>query len=93
MPKEFITAIGATNAQLPDAAARSALVCMADSNRHGDLIYSEAGKFRELENGEEGYHEMMKGVLGVSEEEDREDREVLGRLLGIADGIAGKGNK
>jgi hypothetical protein len=58
---------------------------MADGNRHGELIYSEAGRYMELENGREGFHEVMKGVLGMSEEDDREDDredgEVLGRLM------------
>jgi hypothetical protein len=64
--------MGATNYQSADVAARSAVVCMADGERHGQLVYSECGKFMDLENGERGFHKWMKGVLEGGKMEVRE---------------------
>jgi hypothetical protein len=36
---------------------------MADGERHGQLVYSECGKFMDLENGEKGFHAFMGGML------------------------------
>lgn len=41
---------------------------MADGERHGELVYSERGRFMDLENGKKGYHEVTKRMLGVEEE-------------------------
>jgi hypothetical protein len=41
---------------------------MADEKRHGELVYSECGRFMDLENGEKGYHEVTKRMLGMEEE-------------------------
>jgi len=41
---------------------------MADGERHGELVYSERGRFMDLENGEKGYHEVTKRMLGIEEE-------------------------
>jgi hypothetical protein len=43
---------------------------MADQKRHGELIFSECGNFRDLENGERGFHAVTKGMLGISEREE-----------------------
>jgi hypothetical protein len=55
VPKELIAVIGQENVQSPDVVARSVICLMADQGRHGQMIHSEKGIFRELENGENGY--------------------------------------
>lgn len=78
MPKVIIDALGAGNYQSADVVGRSVTLLMADENRHGELIYSECGKFRDLENGPKGYHEMIKKMLEVGEGEQVIDTGVLG---------------
>jgi hypothetical protein len=43
---------------------------MADQRRHGELIFSECGNFRDLENGERGFHAVTKDMLGISKQEE-----------------------
>jgi hypothetical protein len=43
---------------------------MADGNRHGELIWSEKGKFWDLENGEKGYHACTRRMLAVEDVEE-----------------------
>jgi hypothetical protein len=43
---------------------------MADKERHGELIFSECGNFRDLEHGERGFHAVTKAMLGISEREE-----------------------
>jgi hypothetical protein len=54
---------------------------MADEKRHGELIYSECGKFRDMENGEKGYHAITKKMLGVPENEDLAELDVFRKLV------------
>ena len=43
---------------------------MADKQRHGELVFSDRGRFVELENGADGYHAMTARMLGVEGEEE-----------------------
>ena len=54
---------------------------MADKKRHGELIYSERGQYRELENGEKGYHHLTAKMLGVESEGDLTELKVMRDLL------------
>ncbi|KAF2024644.1 NAD(P)-binding protein, partial [Setomelanomma holmii] len=65
VPKEVLVALGEGNYQSPDVVGRSVTLLMADKERHGELIYSECGKFKDLENGEKGFHAAMKKMLEV----------------------------
>jgi NAD(P)-dependent dehydrogenase (short-subunit alcohol dehydrogenase family) len=49
MPPGVVTAIGEAQFQSPDVPARSAVLLMADGKRHGEMVYSEKGKFVEFE--------------------------------------------
>jgi NAD(P)-dependent dehydrogenase (short-subunit alcohol dehydrogenase family) len=69
MPPGAVAAIGEAQFQSPDVPARSAVLLMADGKRHGEMVYSEKGKFVELENGEAGYHRFAAGMLGIGKEE------------------------
>lgn len=53
---------------------------MADEKRHGELIYSDCGKFKDLENGEKGYHAATRRMLGVEEGEEMSETGVLKKL-------------
>jgi hypothetical protein len=68
VPKAVISALGEGNYQSADVVGRSVALLMTDEKRHGELVYSECGKFMDLENGEKGYHEITKGMLGVKGE-------------------------
>ncbi|KAF2127772.1 NAD(P)-binding protein [Dothidotthia symphoricarpi CBS 119687] len=83
VPREVIAALGEGNYQSPDVVARSVVVLMADSRRYGELIYSDVGKFMDLENGEKGYHAFTKKMLGIAEEEELKETSVLGRLIDV----------
>jgi NAD(P)-dependent dehydrogenase (short-subunit alcohol dehydrogenase family) len=80
VPKAVINALGAGNYQSADVVGRSVTLLMADEERHGELIYSECGKFRDLENGERGYHEMTKRMLEVGEGEELQETAVLRKI-------------
>ncbi|KAJ4308855.1 hypothetical protein N0V94_009185, partial [Neodidymelliopsis sp. IMI 364377] len=63
----LLNAIGEANYQFADVPARSVALLMADETRHGELIYSEVGKFKEIEHGEEGLLAFSKKTLGVTD--------------------------
>jgi hypothetical protein len=72
--------LGEGNYQSADVVGRSVTLLMADKERHGELIYSECGKFRDLENGPKGYHEMTKRMLEVGEGEELQETAVLRKI-------------
>jgi hypothetical protein len=80
VPKAVINALGEGNYQSADVVGRSVTLLMADKERHGELIYSECGKFRDLENGPKGYHEMTKRMLEVGEGEELQETAVLRKI-------------
>jgi hypothetical protein len=69
VPPEALAAIGEAEFQSPDVPARSVVLLMADGKRHGEMVYSEKGRFVELENGKAGYHGFAAGMLGIGKEE------------------------
>ena len=69
IPPGAVGAIGEAEFQSSDVPARSAVLLMADGKRHGEMVFSEKGKFVELENGEAGYHGFAAGMLGIGKEE------------------------
>lgn len=80
VPRELLAALGEGNFQSADVVARSVTLLMADEARHGELIYSDRGNYIELENGEKGFHAMTKRMLGVGEEEEVFELEVMRRI-------------
>lgn len=62
MPQAYVTALGDL-VQPPDVVARSVIVLMADGKRHGECVYSEKGKFWEMENGEKGIHRKIQELM------------------------------
>ncbi|KAF2639663.1 NAD(P)-binding protein [Massarina eburnea CBS 473.64] len=66
IPEAFAKALeGVNSIQTPDVAARSAVVCMADAKRNGECVYSEMGKFFELENGVVGMHARIAEMVNL----------------------------
>jgi hypothetical protein len=70
VPPDILAALGTNSYQSPDVVARSVTLLMADTQRHGHLVYSECGRFKELENGDKGFHEGLARMLGVKGEMD-----------------------
>jgi hypothetical protein len=85
IPKAMYDAIGEDAIQSPDVVARSVIVLMADKNRHGELIYSDRGKFWDVENGENGFGAYTQKMLG--ENYDREEGAVR-KLRKMVEGLA-----
>ncbi|KAJ4376939.1 hypothetical protein N0V86_006377 [Didymella sp. IMI 355093] len=80
-----IAALGDGNYQSADVPARSVTLLMADSKRHGELVYSERGQFKDLENGENGYHHLTAKMLGVQDEGGLSELKVMRDLLKMAE--------
>jgi len=71
VPQSIIDAVGREAVQSPDVVARSVLNLMA-SKAHGEFIYSDRGKFWDLENGPRGLNAYAKNMIGdvyVSEQD------------------------
>lgn len=75
-----LAAIGEGNYQSADVPARSVTLLMADSARHGELVYSECGNFMDLENGPKGYHAHTASMLGVQSEDGLAELKVMREL-------------
>jgi NAD(P)-dependent dehydrogenase (short-subunit alcohol dehydrogenase family) len=86
VPKQIIAALGEGNYQSADVVGRSVTLLMADKERHGELIYSECGKFMDLENGDKGFHALTKKMLRLGEEEELSETGVFAKLTKILEG-------
>jgi len=62
IPPEFIASLG-DMVQSADVVARSVALLMVDEKRNGECVYSEKGRYWEVENGERGFHERLKGIM------------------------------
>lgn len=69
LPPAYIAAMGST-VQSPEAVARSVALLLAEEQRHGDIIYSWKGNFREVNNAKGGLLEMAAKLLGNSDNEE-----------------------
>lgn len=72
-PKEKVEAAG-MRTQPPEVAARSTLYLMADSTRHGQLLYSREGRFVEIEEPMLAHVRTM--MSSVPRSENSKDTEV-----------------
>jgi hypothetical protein len=79
-----MTALGDA-AQPADAVARSVALLMADKQRNGECVYSEKGKYWDVENGENGLHEMLKRMMPGA---DVEGQLALAEKIAIAEAQA-----
>ncbi|ORY11030.1 hypothetical protein BCR34DRAFT_484745 [Clohesyomyces aquaticus] len=73
IPRPAISIIGESLFQSADVVARSAILLMADKNRHGEMLYSDRGKYWDIEKGEAGlnaYATRMVGQEGQGAEEE-----------------------
>jgi hypothetical protein len=92
--RHIIAALGEDNYQSADVVGRSVTLLMADERRHGELIYSECGKFRDMETGEKGFHALTKKMLELPEDRDFAELDVLKKLGRLAaEAEAEKGSK
>jgi hypothetical protein len=71
MPREVVAALGEGNCQSADVVARSVVFLMVGRQRHGELVYSDRGMYTEMENGERGFHTLVKGMFGERSGEER----------------------
>jgi NAD(P)-dependent dehydrogenase (short-subunit alcohol dehydrogenase family) len=62
VPIETIQAMGVP-VQTPEAVAESVVLLFADETRHGEVIYSSQGKFKEINKADGGLLSMTKGLL------------------------------
>lgn len=92
VPKEVIAALGEGNYQSPDVVGRSVTLLMADKERHGELVYSECGKFRDLENGSNGFHAVTKKMLEVAEGDDLAELAVFKKLVKLKEEMENNNN-
>ncbi|KAH7385222.1 hypothetical protein DE146DRAFT_194072 [Phaeosphaeria sp. MPI-PUGE-AT-0046c] len=94
VPSSVIAALGEGNYQSADVVARSVTVLMADKARHGELIYSDRGQFKDMENGEKGYHALTSKMVELRENGHRgEGWSVTSVFEKMAESIEGKGQK
>ncbi|KAF2193209.1 NAD(P)-binding protein [Zopfia rhizophila CBS 207.26] len=85
LSREMFAAMGDL-VQPADVVARSVILLMADKNRHGEMIYSECGKFWEIEKGEDGLNQYASKMLGQSGEGPEEG--VFRKLKKMAEEMA-----
>ncbi|KAJ5683684.1 uncharacterized protein N7477_000029 [Penicillium maclennaniae] len=69
LPPEYIAAMG-PSVQTSEAVARSVALLLAEDQRYGDVIYSWEGKFREINNAEEGLLDGAAKLLGNFDNEE-----------------------
>lgn len=67
VPIETIQAMGVP-VQTPEAVAQSVVLLFADENRHGEVIYSSQGKFREINKADRGLLSMTTVLLNNTED-------------------------
>lgn len=70
VPSDFMKSIGIFP-QSPEVVARSAVMLFADTTRHGDLIYSWDGKYREINNAPGGLLEHVEQLLPNAANEEK----------------------
>jgi hypothetical protein len=68
VPPDAVAVIGEAEFQSPDVPARSAVLLMTDGKRHGEMVFSEKGRFLECENGKAGYLGFAENMLGMGKE-------------------------
>lgn len=66
---EYIKVMGIT-VQTPEVVARSVALLLADDKRHGDVIYSWDGHYREVNKAEGGLLSMTAKLLGNVDNEE-----------------------
>lgn len=93
VPREVLAALGEGNYQSADVVGRSVTFLMTDKERHGELIYSDRGKFMDLENGERGYHALTKRMLEVEETEELAELSVFRKLTKMQEDAESNGSK
>ena len=91
MPREVVAALGVGNCQSADVVAQSVVLLMADGERHGELVHSDRGTYTEMENGEAGFHTLVKGMFGLGPGEERMEVKNYKKLDGIIAEIEKRG--
>lgn len=80
VPREILAILGEGNYQSADVVGRSVTFLMTDEKRHGELIYIDRGEFRDLENGEKGYQELTKKMVGMQQGDEWSELTIFEKL-------------
>ncbi|KAF2659552.1 NAD(P)-binding protein [Lophiostoma macrostomum CBS 122681] len=64
LPSLVLDTLGPGAYQTPDVVARSVVLLMADKQRHGQMVYSNKGSYYEIEDGERGFIQHGREILG-----------------------------
>ncbi|KAF2750216.1 NAD(P)-binding protein [Sporormia fimetaria CBS 119925] len=89
VPKEVIEALGRDAVQSPDVVARSVVNLMAGT-AHGEFIYSDRGKFWDIENGDKGLNAYAWKMIGSEYTEENAVVEKLQQMAKAAkDAVTG----
>lgn len=82
-PRETVEAAG-LRIQPPEAAARSALYLMADTTRHGQMLYSREGRVVEIEEPMLAHMRMMMQIVPREEKSEDTETEECWKMLEVA---------
>jgi NAD(P)-dependent dehydrogenase (short-subunit alcohol dehydrogenase family) len=93
MTREVVAALGEGNCQSADVVARSVVLLMSDGKRHGEMVYSKRGNYTEMENGDKGFHALVKGMFGVGLKEERIEVKNYKKLSGVLAEMERKGEE
>lgn len=92
VPQQLIDAVGRENVQSADVVARSVVNLMAGEQHHGEFIYSDKGKYWDIENGETGLNALTHRMLGgeyTEEENAVSQMRALLRKMAESAGVTG----
>ncbi|KKK17501.1 hypothetical protein P175DRAFT_0530583 [Aspergillus ochraceoroseus IBT 24754] len=83
VPREALTALGAT-VQDPEVVAKSVVMLFNDERRHGELIYSWEGKYREINKAERGLLDSAARILPTIEPSEEVMMERMKRWMAVS---------
>lgn len=84
VPQAIIDAVGREAVQSPDVVARSVINLMA-GKAHGEFIFSDRGKFWDLENGPRGLNAYAMKMIGDEYEPEEDAVEKLRKAAEAAE--------
>jgi hypothetical protein len=85
--------LGPSGYQTPDVVARSVVLLMADKQRHGQMVYSNKAKYCEIEDGEKGFIQCGKEILGEHHGDAMEELRRVGEREEWTQAVKEEGNE